>query len=403
MTPENLLLNGSLEDPFVPYRGDEKLTTAAAWMPWWVPQRATDPSWMNQLPRFSAAEIDDRPAQLVSSPMGTHTAGILQQVPAVRGDRYELLADVLARSSESLEALLEPSDPDVQIGVDPSGGLDATSPLVRWSDRQQPLGRWETMRLAVQAQSSILTIFLRSAPQRPKRMQEVYWRSVTLRPLGRPRRATRITGPGETTIVLTPEDAAPGSALAVTVQALRSHAYVSLLVLGPDDRPVPVHTSAALPGDGDKIWRYGFTPESAGVYDVRFVGDGGARLLAQQLLRVSPEAAHAPVAGTESHGDARVAYQRVYVLLPPTADVWWLLAAARGAFERRFTIGFSADDAGVGNLTGRHVLAVNPHHWTEPLTAAWFQRHYPGTRFTAVVAAAPADLESWLQNWEETI
>jgi hypothetical protein len=33
------------------------------------------------------------------------------------------------------------------------------------------------------------------------------------------------------------------------------------------------------------------------------------------------------------------------------------------------------------------------------LTASWFQQHYPGVKFTAVVANQPEDLEAWLKNW----
>jgi hypothetical protein len=124
------------------------------------------------------------------------------------------------------------------------------------------------------------------------------------------------------------------------------------------------------------------------------VGDGGARLLALRLLQVAREVQLVPSNAPRQH------YRRVYVLLPPTADEKWLLAAARGSFIGRYTIGFSADDAGLGDLEQRHVLAVNPHHWPQVLTEAWFQQHYPGAEFTAVVANNPADLEAWLQNWE---
>ena len=91
--------------------------------------------------------------------------------------------------------------------------------------------------------------------------------------------------------------------------------------------------------------------------------------------------------------------QRRYVLLPPTADEAWFVAAAKGGFNGRFTIGFSADDAGGTELPERHVIAVNPHHWPDVLTENWFQQHYPGVNFTAVVANKPADLEAWLRDW----
>jgi hypothetical protein len=33
------------------------------------------------------------------------------------------------------------------------------------------------------------------------------------------------------------------------------------------------------------------------------------------------------------------------------------------------------------------------------LTPTWFEQHYPGVVFTAVVANTPQDLESWLKEW----
>ncbi|MEJ2750331.1 MAG: hypothetical protein P8183_20850, partial [Anaerolineae bacterium] len=116
-------------------------------------------------------------------------------------------------------------------------------------------------------------------------------------------------------------------------------------------------------------------------------------LLALRLLRVARDVQIVP------SDEARLHYLRVYVLLPPTADLKWLQAAAKGSFDGRYTIGFSADDAGIGNLENRHVLAVNPHHWPDVLTASLFQQHYPGVQFTAVIANTPADLEAWLKNW----
>lgn len=119
-------------------------------------------------------------------------------------------------------------------------------------------------------------------------------------------------------------------------------------------------------------------------------------MLSLRLLQVARDVQLVP-------SDAsRLAYKRVYVLLPPTADVHWFSAAARGGFNGRFTIGFSADDAGIGDLGEKQVLAVNPHHWPDVLTGVWFKQHYPGVSFTAVVANKPEDLEAWLKDWLDT-
>ena len=402
MTEINLIQNGEFAGELYPFRNDERLKLPAGWAPWWGSQRDGDPAWKNQLPEFGATVEDGVPLLVVRSPFATHTAGLMQQQPAAADDRYELVVDAKAWSSEAETPgeLRESSDVNVQVGIDPTGGLDPFSPLVQWSKPAQPLGHWQTIRLVVQAQANLMTVFLKSAPALPKRQQSVFWRGAMLRPLGKYRRTMTVVGLGDTHITLKPAQPQPGEQMEVLVSANRNHIYVDLQVAEPDGAAAKVTALGYVEEAGRHLWRYQFVPEGAGVYDIRFVGDQGARLLAQQLLRVSTEAVLAAQAREAPSGQARVEYQRVYVLLPPTADVWWFVAAARGSFDGRYTIGFSADDAGVGELAARHVLAVNPHHWPEPLSASWFHSNYPGTTFTALVANSPEDLESWLKNWD---
>ena len=176
MTESNLIRNGNFSGELFPFRNDERLKTPAAWAPWWISQREGDPAWKNQLPEFGATLDGDSQILVVQSPFATHSAGVMQQLPAVPDDRYELIVDSKAWSSEADTPgeLLESSDVNVQIGIDPTGGLDPASPLVNWSKPVQPLGHWQTLRLVVQAQSNLLTIFLKSAPELPKRQQTIF-------------------------------------------------------------------------------------------------------------------------------------------------------------------------------------------------------------------------------------
>ena len=384
-----------MKGAFRPYRGDSSLMTAVSWAPWWLASAADDPGWQNKRPVFSAHTLDGRPVQQLSTPFGTHVAGLWQQVPAAAGNQYTLTVEGQAWSSEDAApaSQLEASDVNLQIGVDPTGGLDPASPLIVWSEKAQPLSHWETLSLTITAESALLTLFLKSAPNRPKRQQSIFWRNAFLRPIGRYKRSLNIIGVGDTHITLEPERPQPGQPITATVSSNRMQTYVDLRVEQPDQRETSVQFLGQEQVDDRTVWRYTFATEIDGLYDIRFVGDEGARLLALRLLRVARDVQIVP------SDAARLHYQRVYVLLPPTADVKWLLAAAKGGFDGRFTIGFSADDAGIGDLEHRHVLAVNPHHWPDVLTASWFQQHYPGVQFTAVVANTPADLEAWLKNW----
>ncbi|MCP4427330.1 MAG: hypothetical protein GY803_22815 [Chloroflexi bacterium] len=395
MVGKVLLLNGGMDGEFRPFRGDKGLVTAVSWAPWQLKPEAGGPSWKNKQPAFSAYTLDDQRVQQISAPFGTFVGGLWQQVPAAAGNQYTFSAEGQAWSSEDAApaSQLEASDVNLQIGVDPTGGADPDSPLIIWSDKFQPLSHWETLSLTAVAESAVLTVFLKSAPILPKRQQSVFWRNAFLRPIGRHKRSMNITGAGDTHIALEPERPQPGNAITATVSSNRAHEFVGLRVEQPNGAETAVQFQTQEQVDDRIIWKYEFTPELDGLYDIRFVGDEGARLLALRLLRVSRDVQLVP------SDAARLHYKRVYVLLPPTSDVKWALAAARGSFDGRYTIGFSADDAGIGDLDSRHVLAVNPHHWPDVLTASWFRQHYPGVEFTAVVANTPADLEAWLKGW----
>jgi hypothetical protein len=67
--------------------------------------------------------------------------------------------------------------------------------------------------------------------------------------------------------------------------------------------------------------------------------------------------------------------------------------------ENRWTIGGSADDAGIGALDDKTVLAVNPPAWGDDLEA-FFQQHYPQTRYVAVRANTPEELRQRLEAME---
>ena len=213
-----------------------------------------------------------------------------------------------------------------------------------------------------------------------------------LRHLGRYKRATNIVGVGDTHINLEPERPQFGETVTVDVSSQRPHRQGSLQIYTQDDQVVRAEFLGRRQADDRYEWRYSLTLEQEGLYDIRFVGDGGARLLSQRLIQAAREVQIVP------SGAPRLDYRRTYVLLPPTADEQWFAAAARGSFAGRYTVGFSVDDAGVGEVRERHVIAVNPHHWPETLTSAWYVHHYPGTTFAAVVANSPADLEGWLRD-----
>jgi murein DD-endopeptidase MepM/ murein hydrolase activator NlpD len=95
-------------------------------------------------------------------------------------------------------------------------------------------------------------------------------------------------------------------------------------------------------------------------------------------------------------GQPRIDYPRTYLLLPPNRPKVWASAAIQATWNAaRFTVGASADDAGIGNLSYRRVIAVNPGEWPSNLKA-FFDRNFPGVEYVSTTAASPDDLATKL-------
>ncbi len=104
-------------------------------------------------------------------------------------------------------------------------------------------------------------------------------------------------------------------------------------------------------------------------------------------------------------GTPRTQYQRIYVLLPnePTTNegngrtTAWIRAFLDSGIAARFrlTFGFSADDAGIGDLDHRHVFAVNPSAWGGSLSD-FFAKHYHGVDYYSIEVSSPDELRDTL-------
>jgi hypothetical protein len=96
-------------------------------------------------------------------------------------------------------------------------------------------------------------------------------------------------------------------------------------------------------------------------------------------------------------GQPRVQYERTYVLLPPNADAAWAEAVIEATWDdKRWTLGGSADDAGIGDLDTRRIIAINPQLWGD--LAAFYIEHYPGIEYIPMEATTPEHLIQALRD-----
>ncbi len=99
-----------------------------------------------------------------------------------------------------------------------------------------------------------------------------------------------------------------------------------------------------------------------------------------------------PSVSGRPRGAPRVQYERTFLLFPPGTGPEWLAAVASLVLQRGWSVGTSPDDAGLGDLNVRRVIAINPSRIGTGLTAAWYNEHYPGVQFTGIEANSPSEL-----------
>jgi hypothetical protein len=181
-----------------------------------------------------------------------------------------------------------------------------------------------------------------------------------------------------------------GEAMTIEVRSLTALADVRLVVRQPSEAEL-VGGAVVAGRDGDwHTWTYTISPlTEVGTHLVVLSAAGGVEVT---------DAFECVPAVAPKRGLPRDQYNRTYVLLPPDADAAWALAVVDGAWDQhRYTIGGSADDAGIGDLDARRVIAVNPGKWPSDLQA-FFKKHYAGVEYIPVEAGTPAELTQKLKQ-----
>ncbi len=275
------------------------------------------------------------------------------------------------------------------VGIDPNGGSDPLSNDVIWGEGYHIYnGYCQELSVEATAQSNAVTVFLRSQTLWSFKHSDAYWDDAELVAVGGD--GDDHQEPPQVELSYNPAHPQVGQPVKIDVRSKSMLAGIQVSVRQPSGALLPLSPTATGGDGGQHTWVFTTSPlKEAGTHTIALSASGGA-----QATSTFGAARPAPAA----RGLPREQYTRTYVLLPPQADAAWALAAVDGSWDRhKYTIGGSADDAGIGDLNVRRVIAVNPQQWPTDLRS-FFAEHYPGVEYTPVTANSPDELRQRLSQ-----
>jgi hypothetical protein len=274
----NLLYNGGLEGAFQNYQNKDRLIVANGWAPWSVKQRSTDihPEWKRATLAVDATRIySGESAQQYFSFWSTHIAALYQRVmvPSNAQVRFSARGQAWSSSKDPSRPSVDPTDMHMRIGIDPRGGLDPLDPGVVWSDEQNAIDAYVPFSVTAMAQGGRVTVFMYSAPDEPRKHNDVYWDDAELVTLSTVPDAPREPNP-DAAILFTPSPPAVGTPMTISVSSVTPLTFVDLHVLLPDGADIiPPYAGDRYEG-GQYVWEWNYTPGVSGLHKAVFLADG---------------------------------------------------------------------------------------------------------------------------------
>ncbi len=180
----NVLLNPGFEDGFSD-RGAGEVSVANGWHPWYQDGPGQEDGY-NRRPEYKpedASRYGTRRihsgnwAQKFFNTFSTHNAGILQQVQVAVGSKltFSIWVQVWSSEDPNPDAVKNPGNYRVSIGIDPTGGTNGTSSSVVWTELRMEYNTWMHLEVQSVAQAGTVTVFARGNPEFRNRFNDSYW------------------------------------------------------------------------------------------------------------------------------------------------------------------------------------------------------------------------------------
>lgn len=241
---QNLLTNPGFEAPFQSLDGVPPRQVAQGWTPWHVsggasaseniqPEYypATDTTNGLGVPRIRSGSD----AQQYQTFFATHDGGLYQRVNGVsNGAQLTFTAYIYVWSSSFDDVNKSEQDGGivVQVGIDPTGGTDATSGAIVWSQPNLQYDAYNQYSVTTSALNNAVTVFIRSTVSVPVKNNNIYVDDASL--------TTAATIPATATNTAIPQPTATNTVEPTPTQQTDA----SATPVPPSATPIPVEPSA---------------------------------------------------------------------------------------------------------------------------------------------------------------
>jgi len=177
----NLLINPGFEGDYKPFDNDAERLVADGWTPWNVSRNAGESSWVNVKPQYQPSEAQGRVhggqrSQELLTFYAIFTGGVYQKVNVTPGTplRFSTQINVWSTNLDDPARSEQPSRVSVQVGIDPTGGTDASSAAVVWGSSQTFYDEFRELAVTAQAAGQTVTVFVRAIFLDPQRHNHIY-------------------------------------------------------------------------------------------------------------------------------------------------------------------------------------------------------------------------------------
>jgi LysM repeat protein len=217
----NLLINGGFESSFIGQQGEQPREVAEGWTAWNVPRTSSMPSFQNTSPKYIASTRaietgalsrvrTGQNAQVYFSFFETHDGGIYQRVTGITPGtelRFSVYAYVWSTTFDDQNLSEDPGDVSVRVGIDPTGGVDPLASSVQYSTPLVAYDAYREYSIIATAQTSAVTVFVRSTVGEPVQYTYIYLDDAVLAPTTPTVTATNTSAPPTATNTSVPPTA----------------------------------------------------------------------------------------------------------------------------------------------------------------------------------------------------